>query len=63
MRFLTSALDGGEWSASRLPALTPTEKSPIYPLNKRLDEPQCRYGHADGRQIRAPTENRTPDRA
>jgi hypothetical protein len=32
--FLTSGLDGGEWSASRL----------WYPLGMRLDEPQSRSG-------------------
>jgi len=33
--FLTSALDGGEWSASRPGRFTPKE-SPWYPLDRRL---------------------------
>jgi hypothetical protein len=38
--FLTSALDGGEWSASR-----PGERTPLYPLYRRLGGPQSRSGH------------------
>jgi hypothetical protein len=35
--FLTSALDGGEWSASRPGrAFTPRGKDPRYPLDRRL---------------------------
>jgi hypothetical protein len=41
----TSALDGSEWSDSRLSALTPTEKSQLYPLNRRLVEPQDQPAH------------------
>jgi hypothetical protein len=37
---LTSALDGGEWSASRSGRFTPQGKSPWYPL----DGPQSRSG-------------------
>jgi hypothetical protein len=37
--FLTSALDGGEWSVSR-----PQGKSPWYPLDRRLGGPQGRSG-------------------
>jgi hypothetical protein len=48
--FLTSALDGGEWSASR----------PWYPSEKRLGGRHSRSG-GDGEQknIPAPAENRT----
>jgi hypothetical protein len=42
--FLTSVLAGGEWSASRPDRFTPGEKSPRYPLDKRLGGPQNRYG-------------------
>jgi hypothetical protein len=37
--FLTSELDGGEWSASRLAALPPT-RSLRYPQNNRVGRPQ-----------------------
>jgi hypothetical protein len=39
--FLTSALDGGEWSASRLGYLTPTER---VPYNQELGGPHSRSG-------------------
>jgi hypothetical protein len=43
--FLTSALEGGEWSASHAPAaLHPRGKSPRYPLYRRLGGPQSRSG-------------------
>jgi hypothetical protein len=42
---LTSALDGGKWSASRPGRFTPQGKSPWYPLYRRLDGPQSRSGH------------------
>jgi hypothetical protein len=38
--FTTSALDEGEWSASR-----PEAKDPRYPLYRRLVGPQSRSGH------------------
>jgi hypothetical protein len=38
--FLSLALDGGEWSASRPGGFTPQ-----YPLYGRLSGPQRRYGH------------------
>jgi hypothetical protein len=41
--FLTSALAGGEWSASRLAAVPPRKESP-YPLDRRLYGPQHRSG-------------------
>jgi hypothetical protein len=37
--FSTSALDGGEWSASR-----PWGKDPQYPLDRKLGGPQSRSG-------------------
>jgi hypothetical protein len=40
---LTSALDGDEWSASRLGRFTPG-KSPWFPLDRRLGGPQIRSG-------------------
>jgi hypothetical protein len=43
--FLTSALDGGEWSASRSGRALPRGKDPRYPLYRRLDGPQSRSGH------------------
>jgi hypothetical protein len=42
--FLTSALVGGGWSASRLGRFTPGGESPQYPLNRRLGWPQSRSG-------------------
>jgi hypothetical protein len=41
---LTSALDGGEWSASRPGRFTLQGKSPWYPLDRRLGGPQSRSG-------------------
>jgi hypothetical protein len=43
--FLTSALEGGEWSASRPSSLTPRERDRQYPLDRRLGGPQSRSGH------------------
>jgi hypothetical protein len=40
----TSALDGGEWSASSPGRFTPKERAPRYPLDRRLGGPQSRYG-------------------
>jgi hypothetical protein len=42
--FLTSALDGGEWSASRPCRFTPGERAPWYPLDRRLVGPQSCSG-------------------
>jgi hypothetical protein len=42
--FLTSPLDGGEWTASRPYRFTPREKSPKYALDRRLSGPQSRSG-------------------
>jgi hypothetical protein len=48
--FLISALAGGEWSASRLGRFTPG-KSPHYPLDRRLGEPQSRSGRRGEEKI------------
>jgi hypothetical protein len=42
---LTSALDGGEWSASRPGRALPRGKDPQYPLYRRLGGPQTQSGH------------------
>jgi hypothetical protein len=42
--FLTSVLDGGEWSASRPGRFTLREGAPGYPLDRRLGGPQSRSG-------------------
>jgi hypothetical protein len=42
--FLTSALDGGEWSASRLCRFNPEGNSPWYSLYRSLGAPQRRCG-------------------
>jgi len=42
--FLTSALHGDEWSASRPGRFTRTEKSPWYPSDRRMGGPQRRSG-------------------
>jgi hypothetical protein len=52
--FSTSALDGGEWSASRPAALCPRGKEPRYPLYRRMDGPQSRSGHKAGGRILSP---------
>jgi hypothetical protein len=41
---LISALDGGEWSASRPGRFTPQGKSLSYPFDRRLGGPQSRSG-------------------
>jgi hypothetical protein len=43
--FLTSALDGGKWSASRPGHALPRGKDPRYPLYRRLCGPQSRSGY------------------
>jgi hypothetical protein len=42
--FLTSALDGGEWSASHPSCFIPLGKSPQYQLERRLGVPQGQFG-------------------
>jgi hypothetical protein len=48
--FLTLALDGGEWSASRSGHALPWGKDPRYPLYRRLGGPQSQSGHRDYRK-------------
>jgi hypothetical protein len=50
--FLTSALDGGEWSASRPGRALPRGKDPRYPLYRRLGGPQSRSEHVGEEKIR-----------
>jgi hypothetical protein len=45
--FLTSTLDGDEWSASRFGRFNPHGKSPWYPLDRRLGGTQSRSGRGD----------------
>jgi hypothetical protein len=40
----TSAINGGEWSASRHGRFIPRERAPFYPLIRRLVGPQSRSG-------------------
>jgi len=42
--FLTSALDGGERSASRPGRFTPRERAPLYPLDRKLGGLQSSSG-------------------
>jgi hypothetical protein len=44
-RSLTTALDGGEWSASRPGCFTPREKPPLLTV-RRLGGPQNRSGRS-----------------
>jgi hypothetical protein len=63
--FTTSALDGGEWSASRLGRALPPGKDPRYPLYRRLGGPQSQSGHTDWRRNFLPLpgiERRSPGR-
>jgi hypothetical protein len=43
---LTSALVGGEWSASRHGRFTHRKRVPFYPLDRRLGGPQSRSGRS-----------------
>jgi hypothetical protein len=57
--FLTSALVGGEWSASRPGRFTPG-KEPQYPSDRRLGEPQSRSERHGEVKILDHTGTRTP---
>jgi hypothetical protein len=57
--FLTLALVGGEWSASRPGCFTPGERAPLYPLDRRLGGPQSWSGRHEVK-ILAPTRTRNP---
>jgi hypothetical protein len=54
--FLTSALAGGEWSASRSGG-----KSPRYPLDRRLGGPQSQSGRRGEEKNLDPTGARNSD--
>jgi len=57
--FLISALDGGEWSASRPSHFTPG-RSPRYSLDRRLSGPQSRFScGGEEKNIPVPARNRT----
>jgi hypothetical protein len=57
--FLTSALDGDEWSDSRLWPFYPQGNISLYPLDKRQGEPQSRSGRYEEKNL-VPAENRIP---
>jgi hypothetical protein len=48
--FLNSALDEGEWSASRPSRFTPKETAPQYSLERRLGGPQSQSGRGGGKK-------------
>jgi hypothetical protein len=56
--FLTSALDAGEWSATRRCSFTPQGRSPQYPLDRRLGGPRSRSGRRGEEKNLAPAGNR-----
>jgi hypothetical protein len=60
--FLTSALEGGEWSASRIGRALPWGKDPRYPLYRRLGVPQSRSGHRGQRKNPLLLPGSNPDR-
>jgi hypothetical protein len=49
--FLTTALVGGEWSASLPGRFTPEERAPRYGLDKRLDGPRAGLDDMERRTI------------
>jgi len=51
---LTSALDGGELSASHPSCFTPQGKSPWYPLEGKLGGPQSQSGSSGKRKTPSP---------
>jgi hypothetical protein len=58
--FLASALAGGEWSASRFGRFTPGERTPWYPLDRRLGGPQSWSGRRGEENTLHPTGTRIP---
>jgi hypothetical protein len=59
--FLTSTLDGGEWSASRTGRFNARERFPV-PTGRRLSGPQSRYGHSgEEKKNPFPYQESTPD--
>jgi hypothetical protein len=59
---LTSALHGGEWSASRPGRALPRGKGPRYPLYRRLGGPQSGLDTEDRGKILCPCRGSNPDR-
>jgi hypothetical protein len=60
LSFLTSALNGGEWSASG-PSLYPQEKSPQYQFYRSLGGPQSRCGQCRVDKNISPHQEYDPD--
>jgi hypothetical protein len=58
--FFTSAVDGGEWSASRPGRFTPKERTPPYTFDRRLGGPHSRYGRRREEKILDLTGTRNP---
>jgi hypothetical protein len=58
--FLTSALDGGMWSESRLGRALPPGKDSRYPLDRRLGEPQSLADQRLEEKYLASAGDRTP---
>jgi hypothetical protein len=58
--FLTSALDGGEWSASRHGRYNPRERASRYLLYRRLAGPQSRSGRYGEEKNLVPAGIETP---
>jgi hypothetical protein len=57
--FLTSALDGGEWSATCPVLFTPGD-SPQYPLDRRLGGPESWSEHIDKEKNSHPLQESDP---
>jgi hypothetical protein len=53
--FLTSALAGSEWSASRLGRFKPGKKGARYPFDRRMGGPQSQSGRRGEVKILKPT--------
>jgi hypothetical protein len=53
--FLTLALVGGEWSASRSDCFTSEERAPRYSLYRSLGGPQSRSGQGGKEKMLYPT--------
>jgi hypothetical protein len=60
---LTSALDGNEWIASHYGHFYPWIKSPLYPLDCRLDGPQGRRERCGVERICCPCPGSNPGRS
>jgi hypothetical protein len=58
--FWISALDAGDWTASRSGLITPGERAPRYPLDRKLGGPQSRSGQCGEEKILDPIGTRTP---